>query len=155
MASTSSSSSENNSNASPSATIAASSRSTTLWTHELILQLIELFEANSCLYNVTEESHHDRGKKRKATSEIAKALGIKDEDVTKKIKNVRTQYTCERQKITRRKSGESADHVYVSKWIYYELLKFLNDFVVPKKSISILELNRNDDCFLVVSDCDP
>ena len=81
MASTTSSSSlassSENSSASPSATIAASSRSTVLWTHEMILQLIELFEANSCLYNVNEESYHDRDKKRKATSEIAKALGIK------------------------------------------------------------------------------
>ena len=76
ISSSSLASSSENSSASPSATIAASSRSTVLWTHEMILQLIELFEVNSCLNNVNEENH-DRGKKRKAMSEIAKALGIK------------------------------------------------------------------------------
>uniref|UniRef100_A0A1X7TNN0 MADF domain-containing protein n=1 Tax=Amphimedon queenslandica TaxID=400682 RepID=A0A1X7TNN0_AMPQE len=118
MASTTSSScSKNNSNASPSATIAASSCSTTLGTHQMILQLIEFFEANSCLYNVTEGSYHDRDKKRKAMSEIAIAFGIKDDDVTKKIKNIRTQYICEQQNVTQRKTGEGADDVYVAKWI--------------------------------------
>uniref|UniRef100_A0A1X7VJG7 MADF domain-containing protein n=1 Tax=Amphimedon queenslandica TaxID=400682 RepID=A0A1X7VJG7_AMPQE len=114
---TSSSSSENNSNASPSATIAPSSCSTALWTHEMILQLIELFATNFCLYNVTEGSYHDRDKKRKATSEIAKAFRIKDDDFTKKIKNIWTQYIREQQNVTQRKTGEGADDVYVSKWI--------------------------------------
>uniref|UniRef100_A0A1X7T6H5 MADF domain-containing protein n=1 Tax=Amphimedon queenslandica TaxID=400682 RepID=A0A1X7T6H5_AMPQE len=109
MASTTSSScSKNNSNASHSATIAASC-STSLGTHEMILQLIKYFEANSCLYNVTQRSYHDRDKKRKAMSEIAKAFGIKDDDVTKKIRNIRTQYIREQQNVTQRKTGEGAD----------------------------------------------
>lgn len=62
---------------------------------------------------------------------------ILDEDVTKKLKNIRTQYVRERQKATKRKTGEGIDDVYVCKWPHYEYLKFLDDFVTPKRAFQI------------------
>ena len=62
--------------------------------------------------------------------------------MSKKIKNLRTQYTRERQKKNKEKSGQGADDVYVSKWPYLERLRFLDEFVAPKKSISNIQVHN-------------
>ena len=57
-----------------------------------------------------------------------------------KIKSVRAQYTREKQKSTKMKTGTGVDEAYVSKWPHLEQLKFLDDFIVAKKSISNLTM---------------
>ena len=52
------------------------------WTTEKITELIDLFEAHPCLYNVKDDSYHDRDKRKKATEDIAKALEITGESNT-------------------------------------------------------------------------
>ena len=72
---------------------------------------------------------------------------IIENDVTKKIKNIRTQYKRERRKIVDRKTGEGADEVYVSKWPPYNSLRFLDDIdVLPKPSILNLEVSKFHAC---------
>ena len=94
------------------------------WTTEKVSELIELYEAYPCLYNTKDKSCFDRDLKSKAFAEIATALEISgiasynnmcrfadsymypktyltmfvESDVSKKIKNIRTQYTREKQK---------------------------------------------------------
>ena len=58
------------------------------------------------------------------------------EEIQKKIKSLRTQYTRERQKVKKRKSGDGADAIYTSKWIHFQQLQFLDDFVAAKKTVS-------------------
>ncbi|KAL5510402.1 hypothetical protein EMCRGX_G005940 [Ephydatia muelleri] len=48
------------------------------------------------------------------------------------------QYTREKQKSSKVKTGTGTDEVYVSKWPHLEQLKFLDDFIIAKKSISNL-----------------
>ena len=48
-----------------------------------------------------------------------------------KSRSIRTIYTCEQGKVLD-KSGDGAEDVYVHKWIHYERLHFLADFVVAK-----------------------
>ena len=57
-------------------------------------------------------------------------------EVQKKIRSVRTQYGRERQKVSKQKSGDGLDDVYVSKWLHFEKLKFLDDFITAKQSVS-------------------
>ena len=59
---------------------------------------------------------------------------LTESEVKSKIKSVRSQYTRERQKAKKRKSGQGTDELYVSKWIHYERLKFLDEYVIPKSS---------------------
>ena len=59
-----------------------------------------------------------------------------DEDVSKKIKNLRTQFMRERTKTRKSKSGEGAETVYITKWPHFQRLRFLEEFIIPKKSIS-------------------
>ena len=63
-----------------------------------------------------------------------------DTEVTKKIRNMRTQYSRERQKFKKRPTGTGTDDVYKPKWPHFDQLKFLDDFITPKKTISNLEV---------------
>ena len=59
-----------------------------------------------------------------------------EKEVKSKLKSLRAQYTRERQKVNKRRTGTGVDEVYNSKWPFYEQLKFLDDHVMAKSSIS-------------------
>ena len=59
----------------------------------------------------------------------------------KKIKNISTQYTRERRKVVKRKTGEGADEVYFSKWPHYNSLRFVDN--IPKPSLSNSDVSVN------------
>ena len=61
--------------------------------------------------------------------------------VTKKIKNLRTQYKRERQKTRKTKTGTGTDDVYVSKWQYLDRLRFLEDHLTVKQTTSNLKVS--------------
>ena len=57
-------------------------------------------------------------------------------DVKAKIKNIRTVYTREKTKTKKKKTGQGLDEVYVSKYPHFDQLRFLDDFVTAKSSIT-------------------
>ena len=61
----------------------------------------------------------------------------------KQIKSIRTQYTRDKQKVGKRKSGDGLDDVYVSKWPHFVKLKFLDDFITAKPSASNFKVKCN------------
>ena len=68
-------------------------------------------------------------------------VNITAEEVQKKVKGIRVQYTRERQKSRKCRSGEGAKDIYTSKWIHYSKLGFLDDFITPKQSVSNYNAN--------------
>ena len=68
-------------------------------------------------------------------------IHIIEDEVMKKLKNLRTQYTREKQKMKKRKTGQGADEVYQCKWSYYAKLQFLDDFAMPQKGVSNMEVS--------------
>ena len=64
-----------------------------------------------------------------------------DEDVTKKIKSVHTQYSRELQKFKERPTGTGTDDVYKSKWPHFEELQFLQDFITSRATTSNLQVS--------------
>lgn len=58
------------------------------------------------------------------------------DEVQKKVKSLRTQYGRERQKTGKRKNGDGLSDVYTSKWPHFEKLRFLDDYVTAKQSVS-------------------
>ena len=54
----------------------------------------------------------------------------------KKIANLCTTYSQERTKTRKRKTGDGVADVYESKWVHFKSLRFLDDFVVAKRTIS-------------------
>ena len=49
---------------------------------------------------------------------------------------MRSQYAREKKKIKQRKTGDGLEDAYITKWIYFNKLEFLDDHVVPKQSTS-------------------
>eukprot|EP00731_Ephydatia_muelleri_P036605 Em0288g4a len=82
-------------------------------------------------------------------AELTAALKATECEVKAKIKSIRAQYTREKQKSSKVKTGTGTDEVYVSKWPHLEQLKFLDDFIIAKKSISNLSVNLSSGCCLV------
>ena len=63
-------------------------------------------------------------------------LSILVPEVRKKINNIRPYFSQEYPKVTGKKSGASASDVYVSKWQYYTSLKFLEPYLICRRTIS-------------------
>ena len=61
-------------------------------------------------------------------------------EVDKNIRNFRTQYSRGKAKTKITESGDGADDVYEPKWIHFNNLKFLDEFVTPKSSRSNLQV---------------
>ena len=50
-----------------------------------------------------------------------------------KLKNIRTQYTRERQKMKKKPpTGTGVADMYTCKWVHFKSLHFLDDFVAPR-----------------------
>ena len=129
------------------------------WDKDRTERLISLVEERPCLYNMKLKIYFNRDLRKRAHEEIAETIGLSGkktvlckivcmyccssmysvflvDEVQKKIKSFRTQYTRERQKVKNRKSGDGADDIYTSKWIHFPQLQFLDDFVTAKKTVS-------------------
>jgi len=68
---------------------------------------------------------------------------VLEEEVKKKIANLRTTYSRERTKTRKRKSGDGVADVYEPKWIHFKSLQFLDDFVIAKRTISNLTVSAH------------
>lgn len=103
------------------------------WTKALTLHLIELYRQRPCLWNVKCEEYRNRDAKYKAYEELYNDVKSLDplctvEIVKKKLNTLRSQYRKEVKQIsTSKKSGASADDVYLPKLWCFNHLKFLND----------------------------
>lgn len=95
------------------------------WKSEDTLQLITLIEENECLWNVELVEFRDRVKREKAVCNIAGILKVPAEEVKKKIHSLRTQYTNERSKMKKFKSGDGTTDSYITKWEFYNVLQFM------------------------------
>ncbi|XP_030758576.1 uncharacterized protein LOC115884213 [Sitophilus oryzae] len=118
------------------------------WKSEDTLHLISLIEDNQCLWNVTLADFKDRLKREKAVCNIASELKISSEDVKKKIHSLRTQYTNERSKMKKFKSGDSTTDRYKTKWEFYNALQFMFQHSSANETIDSMKMRvsaTNDD----------
>jgi len=63
-----------------------------------------------------------------------------------KMKSLRDQYIREKGKVTKtaNKSGSGSNDVYVSKWVHFGQLQFLEEHMMPKNTISNLEVQNQN-----------
>lgn len=87
------------------------------WSTGKISHLIELLEGYPCLYDTKNSKYHDRDARAKSTKEMATALMMPEKEVTKKIKNLCTQYGREYRKFKKRPTGTGTSEVYENKWL--------------------------------------
>ncbi|XP_049843517.1 uncharacterized protein LOC126295219 [Schistocerca gregaria] len=61
------------------------------WSREEIMELIQLYEANECLWNIKCSGYRDRTKKHKVGEEIGLKFSCSQEEVERKLHNLRNQ----------------------------------------------------------------
>lgn len=84
------------------------------------------------LYIVSLSSNH----KLKLQSEIAEEMEIDSSEIASKLHNLRCQYNGELRKLKLKKSISGTDKSYVSRWEFFNALKFLSNAGQPCKTLS-------------------
>ncbi|XP_069675804.1 uncharacterized protein [Periplaneta americana] len=112
------------------------------WPREVVCELIQLYELNSCLYAVGSLDYHNKMKKNNAYEEIARQIsrlrpGTTAEDIRSKINGLRTQFMAEKGKIKKsQQNGSSSDEIHEPALWCYKLLEFLNPHLKKRNSTS-------------------
>ena len=107
------------------------------WSDEDIDNLIDLYEVNPCLWDIFDKSYQKRDVKEKALAAIAEELDVEINEIKGKWNAIRGQFGRELHKVKTSKSGQSADDLYVSQWVFWDKLQFLNKVIkqAPKAEI--------------------
>ena len=112
--------------------------------------LIELLEGKPCLWDILSNKYTKREVKERAYAELAKHFDSSSAIVKVTINALRARTGWEMAKELKTKSGQTTDEKYVSKWMFYEQLKFLRAVTATTKSrdsISTQKKNDLDACF--------
>lgn len=86
--------------------------------------LISMYSSRPELWNAKSKHYKNRMKKRQAFDEIAQTFSVTVDEIYRKMHNLRTQFNNELRK-TKRLSNQSVGEYYMSKWPYFDALKFL------------------------------
>ena len=110
------------------------------WTEEEVENLIDQYEAEPCLWDIFCNHYSKRDVKEKTISEIAENIGVTVAEIKQKWTSLRAQFGRELKNSTKHKSGQSTDELYVSQWVFYEKMHFLQNVMKTKKSRDSLDL---------------
>ena len=98
------------------------------WKDEEIETLIGLYEERVCLWDFGSEEYINKDGKDLAYEQIdeeMKKYNISREEYKSKWKGLRGQFMREKDGERKKKSGQASNEVYVSKWKWFQHLKFL------------------------------
>ena len=97
------------------------------WKDEEIETLIGLYEERACLWDFGSEEYINRDGKDLAYEQIDEEMkhNISREEYKSKWKGLRGQFMREKDGERKKKSGQASNEVYVSKWKWFQHLKFL------------------------------
>lgn len=77
------------------------------------------------MWNVESPDYHNKSKRHTAIERIAALIGICGNEVRKKLHTLRAQYSKERTKMKKSKSGAGLHEAYQTKWEYYRVMQFM------------------------------
>ena len=115
------------------------------WSKDNVIQFIEVYRTNECLWKVTSKSYRDRLEREKAYEilrDFTKTVEPSADRylVLKKINALRTTFRKEVRKVeASRRSGAGPEELYRPKLWYYKYMLFLKDQELPAKSSSSLQ----------------
>lgn len=118
--------------------------------NQVIVEFIDLYRSEPCLWHLKSEAYHDRTKKDAAYSKLVIKLKELEpcatkKTVIKKINSLRCAFRKEKKKIeASKKSGASTESIYKPVLWYYDLFEFLQDQDTPRTSLSNLD-NENEE----------
>ena len=99
-------------------------RSNKKWQDGEIEKLIDLYEENPCLWHIFDSSYQKRDVKERALVTITNELDVQITDIKSKWNATRGQFGRELNKVKSSKSGQGADNLYVSQWMFWDKLQF-------------------------------
>lgn len=101
-----------------------------VWDRVKTVRLIELWSQSPALFDSTCPDYRDKHQRSAALYAIASELGLQDSEIRDKMRNLRSQYA--REKTHEQKStlspSLSSRFAYKSKWFYFSMLSFLDEF---------------------------
>ncbi|KAK5644286.1 hypothetical protein RI129_008131 [Pyrocoelia pectoralis] len=101
------------------------------WTKGNTTRLIELYEKETCLWDIISPEHKNSQTRLDALNSIAKELQVDVANVEKKICNIRSQYFRELAKMKKTRSGSATESIYKPTWYGFTMLSFLSPAVEP------------------------
>lgn len=122
------------------------------WPDNLVESLINAWQDQPVLYDVSHPEYHLKDKRRNAIQRIVSALEDLEvnpmpshDEVTKKISSLRGYFVSEKNKVNQAKvSGAGANEAYKSKWQFFESLQFLSDNIIPRRTESNLVKRKKE-----------
>ena len=116
-------------------------RSGKRWSIENTSLLIDMLEERPCLWDTACKDYQSRDKRGKALEDMQDVIGIPPNDIKLKISSLRGQLGRELAKVSKTKSGQSADDRYKSTWVFWERLQFLRPVMQPGKSKDTMQFS--------------
>lgn len=111
-----------------------------LWTKEQVLELIEMLHTSPSLWDISCREYRDRNLKYDEMSKMASHFQTNVDEISRKIKSLKTQFSRERKKIKdKTKSGAgtiSEDNI----WFGYKMMMFLSENNTSRGSRSTMEV---------------
>uniref|UniRef100_A0A1Y1KAI6 MADF domain-containing protein n=1 Tax=Photinus pyralis TaxID=7054 RepID=A0A1Y1KAI6_PHOPY len=107
------------------------------WSREKTLQLINMYETKSELWDVKNSNYHLRNKKHDAWKNIATEMESDVEVIKAKVASLLSSMRREKAKMKNSTgTGKGRNEIYISKWFAFEAFKFLWDKDSVKGSIN-------------------
>ncbi|KAG8320520.1 hypothetical protein J6590_066500 [Homalodisca vitripennis] len=103
------------------------------------VDFIEDYRHYSVLWDIKDKCYTNKNKRNDAYRALGEKYKMSEKGVQSKIKNLRSYFLKEQQKMSQRKSGASANDVYQSSWFAYKHLLFLGDSITPRTTKDSLE----------------
>ena len=118
-------------------------RSNKKWQDGEIEKLIDLYEENPCLWDIFDNSYQKRDVKERALAAIDNELHVQITDIKSKWNAIQGQFGRELNKVKSSKSGQSTDDLYVSQWMFWDKLQFLQSVMKTTKSRDTLSIGND------------
>jgi len=126
------------------------SRSIATWSKGFLLEFIELFRQEECLWKVKSKDYYNRSKKDASYRTLIGKVQEVEPDATrdtvvKKINNLRSAFRKEHKKVIKSHvSGAGAEEMYAPRLWYYNQHLFLCDQEAPHSSTSSMPEEEKD-----------
>lgn len=108
------------------------------WSKEETLSLISHWELHPVLWDVKNKNYRNRIKKQNALRTIGAALNTNENEIGRKLHNLRTQFHSELRKIKANHSGDGTEDKYETNWEFFEAIKFIQADHSNKQTIDNL-----------------
>ena len=106
--------------------------------------MIELLEEKPCLWDIFSKEYTKREVRERAYAELAENFDSSSAILKAKINTLRAQLSREMAKELKTESSQATDEKYVSKWMFFEQLKFLRPVMTTIKSRDSISTQNND-----------